>query len=678
MAFLQDYPHRFEDAIRMGTLFASQPEYNINDFLNNKLYMDHATEPKMAIGGTTLLQNVLIVAAKLDDNLFEEKIKLLKEFFAKLRERVEMDCKPNFPAAHPMFHGCTTEKIFCKYEFSSEKIKTFCEQKFKKLNMFYSNKELDDEGPISGELDKKMLLFFNRYIYSVLKENLSKSENLPKWQRLFDKYHSDRDSDICQIPSVIQKFVEEKNLRNITKLFDQLNQQSFDSQDVNATLLPEYEGVLGSMMVPLFHGVSLIQSVYSNSDRRKIRKFINKINEKLIRNKPLSQKEKRFITLHSRTATASAGFQTLVDLLKANVEKLESLKDIENELKNFISRPMTNSAFTALSSYSSDFVKFPTPKIWKNLRPGPLPEGSVVKSKAPLLSTSKTSDHALRFAYGRMLEAVKGETSMNPCYSNGHPKHRLTGLLFVTWHSLKDIVEGLTKGTIVDINHAFSKKEKVSRIHHQQECTFLDSIDSSTILCIIPIVWPNILETTANWTKEDKEYLTGVFSINQNTKINSNSSPVCLFKHLNNELKTPRGSLSGTEKLFYHSFANIANGVLTAKAKEEGKMLVTFQRDHTLIPYKVTWSKTNDEVFSSAQCDLKGGKSPDLSKVHLWKYLCKVLSESGKVESRDQVLDETRCPFHQHLTSRFYAHRSQKRKKTKGLTVFLHFCDLLT
>jgi hypothetical protein len=632
-AFFRDNPHLFECAIKMGTLFASQSAYNINGFLNNKLYMDHATEPKLAIGGTTLLQNVLIVAAKLDDNRLVEKIKLLKEFFKKLEEREMKDCKPNFPSAHPQFHGCVTVDMFSKYKFSSDEVKTFCEKKFKELNLFYSKKELNDEGPISGDLDKKMLLIFNRYIGSVLKEELSKSETLPKWQRLFDRYCS----DFCQIPPVVQNFIRKKSFKNIAELFNQLNQTVFDSGNVRASLLPEYKDVLESMMVPLFHGVSLIQSVYSNSDRRKIRRFIYKINKKLIQNAPLSQKEKSFITLHSRTATASAGFQTLVDLLKAKDEELQNLQTIENDLKKFISGPKTNTVLTALSSYSSDFIKFPTAKIWNNLRPGTSPQSSVVKSKAPLLSTSKSSDHALRFANGRMLETIKEGTRMNPSYKDGHPKHRLTGLLFVTLHSLKEIVEGLTEGKIVDINHTFSKKDNVMRKHHQQECTFLDSIDSSTVLCIVPIVWPDILNREADWTEADKEYLTGVFSINQKAKTNTNCSPVCLFNELNNQLKTPKSNLSGTEKLFYHSFANIGNGMLTSKAKEDGKMLVTLLRDHTLIPYKVTWSKTKNEEFSSAQCDLQSGNSPDLSKEHLWKCLCKIMSESGKKEKLAQA-----------------------------------------
>ena len=73
--------------------------------------------------------------------------------------------------------------------------------------------------------------------------------------------------------------------------------------------------------------------------------------------------------------------------------------------------------------------------------------------------TSKAPDHAIRFAIGRSVEAARGETPMQPEYKDGHPTHRLAGLVYVTLHKLSDLVSERDNHSMIDINQSLKLNE---------------------------------------------------------------------------------------------------------------------------------------------------------------------------------------------------------------------------
>jgi len=568
--------------------------------------MDYTT-PKN-IGGTTLIQNVLLVASKL-----HKFGKTLKNFFKALKEREIFN--PNYPSMHPdklgdidNGHMNSTVKILKKINFESREVKTKFGESLKDLNDEYIKKEKEDDNPDSENKDRTMLLDIVKNIKDHLNGYISPTSNEP---HLFLRYNS----EYC-VHTTTKMEAEET-------FFENLNTNIAEGQQTNG-----YD--LDSMMVPMFHGVPLMQTQYSNSDRRFIRETIYSINWKLLNKIELSKEEKSFLSIHSRTAMASAGFQSLVDLYRADESQLENLNKIETALDTYLSTESNENSDTAIHSFAFKFKKFPTSIIWENLRPMSPPK-SIVKYRAPILSTSKTCDHAIRYAIGRSVEKDKGESPMNPNYDKkGHPRQRIAGLLFVMWKSLPKVRCSLESGRIVDVNQKFSNvTDEFIRIQPQQELTFLGKIDSEDIICVIPIVWMDVPQKN-EWDDEDLDFYKDIFGIDPNAYGNSISRPNKLIEALSksphplpkvtgektkNE-KRKSYHLPAVESFLYRSFSNLANGVLTARAKEENKMLVTFGQDHDLIPYKVKWYRS--EEYSKAKQDIQ--KSPKfVDKSPLWK-----------------------------------------------------------
>jgi hypothetical protein len=740
------------NAIEIATIFARYDEYNINDYLNNRKYMDSSSTPQN-IGGTTLLQNVALVAAR----LYEQDIgDSLGTFFGVLRERMtHIRFNPNFPSQHPdklkeirNAHLNSTEVIVEALSFRSSKVKDVFLTNLEELITIYRNKEFNDVDANSRSKDKNMLMAFQNFVIDHLEPNLTVTEEDPNYQRLFDKYDKSY--------AVFYGGIDSNKL---LKLCQRLNQNLAGKTDDEKKLLLDSSLRLEQMMVPFFHGVPLMESMYSNADRRTVRDAFYAIIHKLLAGEDLSEREKTVLTVHSRTATASAGFQTLADLVSASDDQLEEIELVEDHLEDFLSNPERENTDEALKEFFINFKEFNTKEFWKNLRggaasvpipvpalvsvpvpvsvpvavpdpapvlgsgttpvlasvsasatvlapvpalvsvpvpvsvpgstpvlasvpatvsvsasatvlaqvpvpvsvpvpipdpapasvlgsgttpilasvsasvpipvpvpvPNPAPHDSIVKYRAPIISTSKLPDHAMRYAFGRNVESDKGEVRLLPHYINGQqPRHRLAGFLYVSWLSLAEVAERLEKGTLVDVNQRFAMSHNLSRIQHQEECAFLGKIDSSQIVGVIPIVFPDVPETIS---KEDANFYTGIFGFNPSASINRLASP---RKSQNDLQNSPNVSmnLTGFERLLYHSYANLAHGLLTAMAKKEEKMLVTFRRDQALIPYNVTWY--NDDKKSGAKHQIDGGLAYQ-GQQPLWKELCKMGRMSAPV-----------------------------------------------
>ena len=95
-------------------------------------------------------------------------------------------------------------------------------------------------------------------------------------------------------------------------------------------------------------------------------------------------------------------------------------------------------------------------------------------------------------------------------------------------------------------------------------------------------------------------------------------------------------NLGGFELVLHHSYANLANGLITARAKMENKMLVTFRRDHCLISYKVAYDFT--KAATSAKKDIKTG-SFYRRDIKMWKALCKSINDDQQLATNLQSMN---------------------------------------
>ena len=71
-------------------------------------------------------------------------------------------------------------------------------------------------------------------------------------------------------------------------------------------------------------------------------------------------------------------------------------------------------------------------------------ESLITKYRFHIIATSETPDHPSNFGIGKNVEGQRGETDLQPIYRDGKPTHRLAGLLYVSLHSLKEIVKVLS------------------------------------------------------------------------------------------------------------------------------------------------------------------------------------------------------------------------------------------
>ena len=668
MAFLNPLQNR--NAIQIATVVVSYDEYNINDYLNNKRFMD-SWDPAN-IGGTTLLHNVALVAAKMNESI----VRSLTKFFDALNVRliptegVETRARlgpsergktcatfhPNFPSQHPdkleeigNAHLNSASVIVERLSFKSANVKKTFSENLKKLIDRFEESEKKSANENSAIKDQNMLLKLQSFVEHHLGPHLNKEELAldENHQRLFDRFNS-------EFAILDGKFDQGQ----LIKLCEELNENRAGNKGRKVLENSKLEK-LKKMRVPFFHGVPLMQSMYTNSDRGKIRDVMYPIIEKLMNisdnntnnnsninnsnnnnsnnnnsnnnddnRQELTAKEKTIMSVHSRTATASAGFQTLVDLISASEDKLKEIEVIENKIEEFLAHPedpiTTN---LALKEFVFNFATFNTKKLWKNLR-GRETHESVVKYRAPIVSTSKTPDHAMKFAIGQNVEEDKGEVRLLPHYEQSQPGRRLAGFMFISWLSLEEVAERLENGTLVDVNQRFSKENNLSWIQHQNECAFLGSIDSSSIVGVVPIVFPDFSKITTEKNSEFYQFFTGVFGINPEANKKWLTSPPKIQVKLD---KNPDiamgGEASGVLRLLYHSYANLANGVLTAAAKKEEKILVTFQRNQNLIPYNVTWIHGKKASWSQAKKDIEEGL-PFSKEQPLWKELCREMTRA--------------------------------------------------
>lgn len=665
-------------AIKMATLFASVEEYQINSYLNNKKYMDYSSAESP--GGTTLLHNILLSAAEC---AYGEK-DIIRPVFEALSKRLDYDgmdelyFNPNYPTMYPINllngsdgHMISTTRLFEKLKpsFESRRISQLCEKYLTSILQSYAAQQLEDSSGDSDEEDspaseyKKMLLSFNDYIKGILEGQFPDTDIKPNFLRTFDKFEGDYVNLSEELAEHVWSDEEKKLDKEAWKEFwDSLNQRH---PGILTEHLERFGAVMKEIAIPLFHGVPFMQSQYTNYQRREIFEKIFTINEKLWgkfsgtmneEDYSLTPEEKIIMGIHSRTATASVGLQSLYEVATASKSDLTRLEKVDNILYNhFAGRDYKPKFKEAMQKYIFNFATSPIETFWEDIffvtKISPTPpnltvveglDNSVVKYRFPIIATSKAPDHAVRFAIGRNVEVNRGETPMQPEYNeDGYPTHRLAGLVYVTLHNLSDLITQEKHHIGVDVKReirAGNIGNGTNMFKHQQEYDFLGRIYSDNIIAIVPVIYPNVSKEGGSF---DIDYHQAIWGLNYDTRIDGVVRPEKIRKDVkqqpNPEIMNSEKHLAGFGSMFVPTIVSMINGLLTSVADKKGKFLCSIKEDGSIIPYNVTFDKDGKE-FSKAQLNLEKDNSEGNAQGRFWY---KLVEELLLLESSDNNENET-------------------------------------
>ncbi len=657
--------------LEIVSIFANIPEYQINSHLNNKQYMDYSTAK--LIGGTTLLHNVLLEAAKCkkEDKQFISKIfKVLNYRVCSEEINSDLYLNPNYPTMHPGRlivdldgHMISTNHLLEKLEFKSKKIEQLCKKYFYSILQTYEANQFDDSSGDSQEdtshahTYKAMLLELNDFIKHSLDERLTFEESKDNFQRTLDKFELEHvmiPDKVCKLIFPDGKYDEQQ----LEKLWISINSIEKEAPKI---IDQTHKTFVNSIVVPLFHGVPFMHSQYTNYQRREVVKKIFAINRKLLgkfddsmkkEEYTLTPAEQTIIGIHSRTSTASEGMQSLYEVITADEDHLQRLDEADQTLlEYFTCQNLPESFKNAMKEYIFNFSKSPIEKFWTNCNSHNvgthsltmLPDDSIIKYRFPVIATSKAPDHAVRFAIGRNVEgATRGETAMQPDYTeDGHPTHRVAGLVYVTLHNLTDLIGRCNNHTVIDINEAISsgkikKGQSASRIMNQMECDFLGKIDSDSIIAVIPIIYPSMKVGESF----DITYHQEIFGLNPKSKDNSVVSPTKIRKDTdsspNPDIMSSSGNISGFGKMIVPTIVSLVNGLVTSVASKQEKFLCSIKENGELIPYELDFDQEGQQ-FSKAQQNLKTENVTHTNNGKaLWWYIAQQL-----LLQTDQINSET-------------------------------------
>jgi hypothetical protein len=498
-------------------------------------------------------------------------------------------------------------------------------------------------------LIKKMLLEFNEFIIDSLKEyftDKSVSDNY-NFQRSFDKFRH-----YCGI--VPHKIFESTrtNGKYDEVQWDAYWQELNKSTDKIQSL--KYQKDISSIVVPLFHGVPFMKSQYTNYQRREVFKKISVINRKLLgkfngtmtkEEYALTSKEKVLIGIHSRTSTATNGMQSLYEIMVASDADLDKLDATDETLSKYFTRkdnsPLPKKFKIFMKDYVFNFSESPVEEFWENVIDGYSSIKNIVKYRFPVIATSKAPDHAIRFAIGQSVEGARGETPMQPEYiKDGHPTHRLAGLVYVTLHELSDLVSERDNRTMIDINQSLklgeiNKGRGAVRFNNQLECDFLGKIDCDKIVAVIPIIYPNI-----NEEHFEEYYHQAIYGLSPDAKSTTVVSPTKIKKDIDKNpnpiIMNERRNIIGFGKMLLPSIIDLINGVIVAIAKKKEWFLCSVNDSNELLPYKVGFDKQGLQ-FSKAQQNLTPDESPVIIN-RFWQYAARLKpEEENPIEGFSQL-----------------------------------------
>jgi hypothetical protein len=610
--------------------------------------------------GKTVVHLVMSHAAKIP---YSEKAKeKLTEFFAILtRKNSEVNLaeifQPNYPIMNSSkfsdgidYHMISLEKLIKKLRFADKELQKFCKNTLDQLHMNYTKKEFDDEsGDSDDDIDdphegryaplyKKHMMELNECIIESINTSPAKKAEAMKG-RSMNQY----DSKYGVVPELMDIRAEDGKMDEgkSKKMFDKLNSHTICEND-------HQRGSTDNLVVPLFHGVPLMQTQYTNYERRKIFDVVASINRKLMDKfigkeiEEFTPQEKALLTPHARTATASAKLQSLYEMINATPEELQKLEKYEDDLVKYFRDHKFDEAFKrAMQIFIFGFGEDKTKEFWEKIKDSveskEYPQEEIIKYRFPIIATSKTPDHAFKFAIGSGIEEQRGEGQLNPWYNwkdegtqekEGFPYHRFAGILYVTLHNLEELQNGFSDGTIIDVNHCLSLEQigsdiSESRYRNQHELDFLGKM-TGEVIGLIPILYPNVREGS----ELEADYHEAIWGLTVDSRKNSVDNPINLRKILKKnagkqEFNPEMGNNKTFGKMMAHSFVDLANGMVLVATKAKGKFICTIGEDREIKPYNLSFDDgAGSSKLSFIHRELtNSSKATSESPLRVWQKL---------------------------------------------------------
>jgi tetratricopeptide (TPR) repeat protein len=529
--------------VNVAQLFIKEPYFKINSYLNNKEGMDFGSENFLKkIGGLTCLHVAL-------ERGLESVLELLKQRNHSLSVSTHSNDFVNmtFPSLNPDHHMNSPEKFIEKAPN-----KAYATQFLAAREAENEKADLDDS---SGDSD---------------------DEDAPAFQ------HKKVLTDLASILMNTATHVSPPPL-------DRLNNNP-DNEPMSVEQQAQLEKEQAKLAVVHFHGVPFMKGHYTNFQRRFVGRKIQEMNEPLTKSSVVKDdKLERLKAIHSRTSTATAGLQTLYDVMTASDEQLDKLEAVDEKLRSvMVHLWMDDEAkfIGALKDYIYNFSEIPDPKktplIERFWQVFPERITNIVRYRFPVCSFSKAPDHGVKFGVGENVETILGEERMEPIYNKGKPRHRLVGLLYVTLHSISDIHQLQNHCAFADsaqLRCSGQMKTSASRTDNQLEVSFFGGVSGQNVKVIIPIIYPNF----------SKGFIPGyhdvVYGLKSGNRFSSDSFNLDSLKH---------------------TFVNFALKVVEAIANKEGRTLCYIDEMNMpqLFP---TDRKTNKAKLSQAQLVISEG-----------------------------------------------------------------------
>jgi ankyrin repeat protein len=583
MAFINKLSH--ERLIKVTELFLLRGVFKANQYLNNKKGMDYSSDILwQEIGGF----NILHIALK---NKHSEILELLNKRIKKGSgsENDQYYINFKYPALNPNYHMYSPEKILGAqiiYLNDTNTKKDNYEKLYNLLSKLQQSQTTQEDQYDSGD---------------------SSDEDSPAY--LYKQ-------ELLKISAVIKNYQEtrrtEDNVEKDLGTYDQIlnTPTKIKPRELPEEVVEHYK----KMTVPHFHGVPFMQGQYNNLQRREVAKKLFQLNNKLLApylknsNTKLEDNDDdkidRVISgIHSRTSTATNGIDNLHEMIKASQEKLTLLKSTDLQLQHYLSDCYNLNPelfLKSLEKYVYEFQKSPIKFFWDKLKSIKTPPEDIVKYRFPFISTSKAPDHAVKYAIGTNVEEERGEKPLYPKYdTNGTPKHRLAGFLYIVTHSFIDIDSMESSKEIADITKLLKTgqfKENVI-ISHQLENSFFGGIDEKNIVAVIPIIYPNFKKGFKSG------YHDGIWGLeNRDSRLSNNFTKAkAVFK---NQDFLPISPQSAAGKVILPAFVELAINLVKAITGFKGNELYYSAPDGQIQKYPEGFNR-NPNYLSKAQMAIK-------------------------------------------------------------------------
>lgn len=533
----------------------NQLNFDINAYLNNKLGMDYKGAGYLQeIGGFNCLH--VILRGKSTGLL----TKLKERNDRIITERFDHDALVNFyfPTMNPKFHMISPQMLL--KNVTDINILTL----FKACLAEQESRMNDDDSGDSSD-DTSSAHAYREVLREIVKQS--------------QQYQSTRE-------------LQEENERVVTFINEQLK------KNVDSKHSYELEQLLQKIVVPHFHGVPFMHGHYTNKQRRQLFKRI------------FIESDKGFGGLHSRTSTATAGLENLYFLVDSDDNVMLTLDKIDDDLKLYLSKCWDRSPdvfFTAIKLYVYNFSDNPIQDFWERLARIIPPHVDIIKYRFPFISSSKAPDHPVKFALGVNVETqARDEKSLAQGYDqNAKPNHRLTGFLYITFHTLAELLALDHDKKIIDmpkfITYKVVKTGNV-RTDQQLETTFFAGIDKKNIKAVIPMVYPNLSKPFKAGYHDSIWNLVG--ESGDSRKVHHYGKAKRAFLN-NSRIKIYDKNITPAGKIMMSAYVKLALKIAAQTANAEGKILCYVSADNTIHTYPIGYFE-NPTWLSEAQDIIRG------------------------------------------------------------------------